>query len=116
VDTLPAFAYTALGEDAMKRGETDDAYTRFETARRIVEDYSRTTPQYQISEIATLGSNAPARRAEVRNLYTERILPGYRAALKKLGKPIPDTLSSDESATLARLDAFLTPESLNPAQ
>lgn len=115
VDTLPAFAYAALGEDALKRGEANDAYERFETARRIVEEYSYTAPQYQISEIATLGNNVQSRRAEVRALYTDRVLPGYRAALKKLGKPVPATLPTDESETLARLDAFIAPESLTQA-
>ncbi len=108
VETLPTFAYTALGEDALKRGEADDAYRNFEKARAIVEQYSHTTPQYQMSEIATLGSNVGPRRAEVRALYTDRILPGNRAALQKAGQRIPDFLAENERETLARLDAFVT--------
>ncbi|MBC7806850.1 MAG: O-antigen ligase family protein [Akkermansiaceae bacterium] len=108
VDTLPAFAYAALGEDALKRGEAGEAYEMFVKAREIVEDYSRTTPQYQFTEIATLGGNVDARRAEVRSLYTDRIVPGNRAALQKLRQQIPASLGDDQKETLARLDAFVT--------
>ncbi|MBC8136657.1 MAG: O-antigen ligase family protein [Fibrella sp.] len=108
VDTLPAFAYTALGEDALKSGDADEAYQHFVTARKIIEGYSRTTPQYQFTEIATLGGNAPARRAEIRALFTDRILPGGRNAQQKTGKKVEIAFDANKNETLARLDAFVT--------
>lgn len=115
VDTLPTFAYTALGEDALKRGEVSDADENFRQAREIVEAYSRTTPQYQVTELVTLGANVLPRRAEVRTLYTERILPGTRAVLRKRGQTVPDSLAADERETLARLDAFAAPPTTSAA-
>lgn len=110
VDTLPAFAYTALGEDALKRGEIQEAESHFAEAQQIVESYSMATPQYQATEIATLGANVGARRAEVRALYTDRIMPGRRKALSKLGNATgQDTSAVHEAETVARLDAFIQP-------
>ena len=65
VDTLPAFAYTALAEDAATRGDTDEATRNFAAARAIIEAYSRTAPAYQFAEAATLGANTdtPPRRS-----------------------------------------------------
>ncbi|MBC8142740.1 MAG: O-antigen ligase family protein [Armatimonadetes bacterium] len=102
VDTLPAFAYTALAEDAAGRGDKEEATRNFRDAFAIIENYSRTAPAYQLAEVATLGGNTEARRAEVRALLTDRIAPGLRAL-------DPAAVSKeDEAAMLARLDAFAT--------
>ncbi len=116
VDTLPAFAYVAVAEDSLKRGDLDEANARFATAQRIIEDYSRTAPPYQIAELATLGGNADARRAEVRSLYTDRVLRGRREAMKRLGKSSDQEVGATvEAQTLERLDKFVSLTRPEPA-
>lgn len=102
VDTLPAFAYTALAEDANTRGDKAEATRNLRAAFQIIEDYSRTASQYQLAEAATLGGNTQTRRYEVRSLFVGRVVLGLRLL-------DPTSVSyADEAAILARLDAFAT--------
>ncbi|GEM_PF-671592 len=112
-DTLPAFAYAALGQEAARSGDFAVAEKRFGQAQDIVEKYAETPRLYQISEIATSGGNVVTRRAEVRALYEDVIVPGRQEALKRLGRAAEaEALTGRRIATREKLDAFVTPEGL----
>ncbi|HVK04985.1 MAG TPA: hypothetical protein VM490_16020, partial [Armatimonadaceae bacterium] len=107
-DTLPAFAYAALGRDAAARADWPEAEKRFSQAQAIVEDYADTPPAYQLSEIATSGGNTAARRQEVRALYEDVVIPGRQGALRKMGRAREaDDLAGRRIATVEKLDAFI---------
>ncbi|MES2465546.1 MAG: tetratricopeptide repeat protein, partial [Armatimonadota bacterium] len=116
-ETHPAFAYVALAEYAVKKGQTAEAKSNYEKAAGVIEDYSKTTPQYQQMELLSAmvtGADVSARRQETRDLY-ETVMAGWI----KLQPERRAELEARRDETLARLDKFAKPETagtMNPEE
>jgi tetratricopeptide (TPR) repeat protein len=111
----PAFAYAALAEDAVNQGKTEEAAKYFQKAAEVIEDYSRTTPQYQQMELLSAmmtGADVTARREETRALYESVISQWIKLQPERRAE-----LEARRDETLARLEKFAKPETtgtINP--
>jgi Tfp pilus assembly protein PilF len=111
----PAFAYTALAEDAVNQGKTTEAAKYYQKAAEVIEDYSRTTPQYQQMELLSAmmtGADVTARREEIRALYESVISQWIKLQPERRAE-----LEARRDETLARLEKFAKPETtgtINP--
>ena len=110
-ETYPAYAYAALARDFKQNGDNKQAEIGYEKAATVIEAYSRTVPVYQQMELASAALNGVdvlGRRAEVRGLY--------QTILHEWGTLAPaeaTALKNREAETLARLEAFAKPDSLD---
>jgi O-antigen ligase len=116
-ETHPAFAYAALAEDAAKQGEPKDVEAYFEKAAKVIEDYSKTSPQYQQMELLSalvMGTDVEARRQESRDLYESVIRQWIKLQPERKAE-----LEARRDEAVSRLDKFAKPETagtMNPEQ
>jgi len=109
-ETYPAFAYAALGDDALTHRDNAGAAAQYTRAAAVAEDYSRTTPEYQRMEMASAsvtGSDVMGRRQELRDLYEHIITQWTKAEPQRSAE-----LDTRRKETLERLDKFVKPEDL----